>query len=204
MDGVKRIMEGTRELMEELFEGVTDSGGAYRSMAEHLGVTDTCAIVEALLEGGLHEDLPYPVVHFHITLARNVPDEAEVNICRSLNELNNVTGVGAYPCFGSFAYYPALKQVYLTYRLPVNPDVPEDELVNIKYYFGVLYEQLDLFADFIMMLCDSEGNILPLEEYVDYLSQIQDMDDIDERVRVLEKKIKEMKAELKNKGNKGA
>ncbi|MBQ7583716.1 MAG: hypothetical protein IJT24_03820 [Lachnospiraceae bacterium] len=191
MDGLKHIMDGTKELMNELFDGVRENGGALRSMAEHLGVTDVCAIVETVLEGGLNEEMPYPVLHFHITLAQNVPDAAADNICVSLNELNNVTGVGEYPCFGSFAYYPRLNQIYLTYRLPVNPEAPEDELVNIRYYFGVLYEQLDLFADFIMLLCDSGGNILSLEEYVDYLAEIQDMNDIEERVRLLEKRMKE-------------
>lgn len=192
MDGMKQIMEETAKLMGELFDGVKDNGGAYRSMAKHLGVTDTCAIVEALLEGGLNEDMPYPVLHFHITLAQNVPDEAEEKLCASINELNNVTGVGAYPCFGNFAYYPGLHQVYLTYRLPVNPEAPEAEIVNIKYYLGVLYEQLDLFADFIMMLCDSGGQILTLEKYVDYLSEIQDLNDIEERVRLLQKRLDEM------------
>lgn len=193
MDGMKRIMDGTREMMEELFEGVDDKDGVLRSMAEHLGVTDANAIVEALLEGGMNEEMPYPVLHFHITLAHNVPDESADAICRSLNDLNNVVSVGEFPCFGHFAYYPKLKQIYLTYRLPVNPGDPEDELVNIRYYLGVLCEQLDIFADFIMMLCDTGGEILSMEEYIDYLSDIQDLDDLEERISLLEKKIKELK-----------
>ena len=64
-------------------------------------------------------------------------------------------------------------------------------MVNIKYYFGVLYEQLDLLADYIMFLCDNEGRMVPMEEYVDYLSQIQDLNDMEERVAALEERLKE-------------
>jgi hypothetical protein len=191
MDGMKRIMEGTKELMTELFDEVRENGAAYRSMAEHLGVTDVSAVVEAVLTGGMNEEMPYPVMQFHVTLAQNIPEEAVDELCRSLNELNNVIAVGDYPAFGNFAYYPRLNQVYLTYRLPVNPEAPEDELVNIKYYFGVLYEQLDLFADFIIMLCDNGGEMMTLDEYVDYLAGIQDLNDIEERAAKLEEKLNE-------------
>ena len=188
MDGMKEIMDGVRSMMDELFEGVKDNDGALRSMAKHLGITDANAIVEALLEGGLNEEMPYPVLHFHITLAHNVPEDSVDALISSLNDLNNVVSVGEHPCLGHFAYYPRLKQVYLTYRLPVNPNAPEDELVNIKYYFGVLYEQLDLFTDYIMMLCDSGGEALSMEEYIDYLSEIQDLNDIEERIELLKQK----------------
>ena len=191
MDGLKQIMQGTRELMEELFDEVKETDGGLRSVAEHLGVTDVNAIVEAVLTGGLNEEMPYPVLQFHVTVANNVPEEAVEGLINSLNDLNNVIAVGEYPSFGNFAYYPALRQVYLTYRLPVHPDAPEEELVNIKYYFGVLYEQLDLFADYIMFLCDNEGRMVPMEEYVDYLSQIQDLNDMEERVAALEERLKE-------------
>ena len=189
MDGMKQIMDGVKELMNELFDGVSEIGGGFRSMADHLGITDVSAVVETVLEGGMNEEMPYPVLHFHITLAQNVPEKAAANICSSLNDLNNVVAVGDYPCFGNFAYYPRLHQIYLTYRMPVNPNAPEDELVDIRYYFGVLYEQLDLFADFIILLCDNEGHILPMDEYIDYLSDIQDMNDIEERAALLEKKL---------------
>ena len=187
MSGMKEIMDGVRAMMDELFEGVKDNDGTLRSMAGHLGITDANAIVETLLEGGLNEEMPYPVLHFHITLAHNVPEESVDALIRSLNDLNNAVSVGEYPCFGHFAYYPRLRQVYLTYRLPVNPNVPEDELVNIRYYFGILYEQLDLFTDYIMMLCDSGGEALSMEKYIDYLSEIQDLNDMEERIELLKK-----------------
>ena len=191
MDGLTQIMDGVRELMEELFDGVKETGGGLRSVAEHLGVTDANAIVEAVLTPGIDKELPYPVLQLHVTLAHNVPDEAVQGMVSSLNDLNNVMAVGEYPAFGSFVYHPGLKQVYLTYRMPVSPEAPEEDLVNIKYYFGVLYEQLDLFADYIMFLCDNGGRMVPMEEYVDYLGQIQDMNDMEERVSLLEQRLKE-------------
>ncbi|MCR4655104.1 MAG: hypothetical protein K5770_02575 [Lachnospiraceae bacterium] len=190
MNGLKKIMDGIKELMNELFQGVEENGNAYRSMAEHLGVTGVGAIVEAVLTGGINKEMPYPVLHFHVTLARNVPEAAEQNIYRSLNELNNVISVGEYPSFGNFAYYPRLRQIYLSYRLPLNAETPEAELINIKYYLEVLYEQLDLFADFIIFLCDNDGRMVPMEEYIDYLSQLSDINDIEERIDLLLEKLK--------------
>ena len=70
-----------------------------------------------------------------------------------LNDLNTAISAGAFPSFGCFGYYAPLKQVYLSYRMPVNPDVLNEEYENIRYYLATLYEQLDLFADYIIFLC---------------------------------------------------
>ncbi len=190
MNGLEKIYNGTKELMEEIFGKAEDIGGGWRSFAEHLGVAGANAIVEAVLTRGLHEELPYPVLQFHITLAHNVPKEAEADIYRSLNELNNVLSVGEYPSFGHFSYYPKLKQVYYSYRLPVHPESPEGEISNVRYFFGVLLEQLDLFADYILFLCNNEGRMVPMDEYIDYLSKIKDIDDIEKRMATLEEKLR--------------
>ncbi len=189
MDGMKAIMDGVKEMMGELFSEPVDKNGVLRSRAEHIGVTDITAIVEAVLEGGMNEDMPYPVLHFHVTLASNIPAEYEDKLTGSLNVLNNVINVGEFPSFGNFSYYPELSQIYLSYRLPVNPDVPEGELVNIRYYFGILYEELDSFADYIMFLCNNEGESPGLDAYLSYLKEIEDWDDLQERARLLKSSI---------------
>lgn len=188
MDGMKRIMDGVKEMMGELFSPPTEKNGVYRSFAEHIGVTDITAIVETVLEGGVNEDMPYPILYFHVTLASNIPEEYEDKLTKSLNVLNNVISVGDFPFFGAFSYYPRLSQIYLSYRLPVNPDNPEGELTNLRYYFGVLYEELDSFADYIMFLCNNEGESPDIDSYLSYLKEIEDWDDLKERAKLLKTK----------------
>lgn len=59
-------------------------------------------------------------------------------------------------------------------------------MINIKYIFGVLCQQPDLFADFIMFLCDNEGRTLTMDRYPDYISRIRDINDIEERISLPE------------------
>ena len=190
MDGLDIILDGLKEFMNELFDGVEEKGEIYRSIAEHLGVTDVSAIVEAVLEAGVDERAPYPIIHFHTTIASNIPDEYGDALGVSLNVLNNVISVGAFPSFGCFCYYPRLKQIYLTYRMPVNPEDPDNTLVNIQYYLGVLYDELDAFADYIMFLCDNKGVSPGIEEYIAYLKDIADWNDIEKRAEALSEYIK--------------
>ncbi len=201
MDGIKKIMDGVREMMNELFDGVREENGILRSFAEHIGVMDINAVVETLLEGGMNKDFPYPVLHFHITLASDIPSEQDEKLAVSLNILNNVISVGEFPSFGCFAYYPDLGQVYLTYRLPVNPDDPEGELVNIRYYFAVLYEELDMFADYIMFIINNDGTAPDIMSYLDYLKGIAEWDDIEKRSEELSKLINDTMDEIKAGGN---
>ena len=193
MDGMSIIMQGIRQMMDELFDGVADNDGIYRSFAEHLGVTDAGAVVEVLLEGGLNDEVTYPIIHFFITLASNVPKGIEKELCHSLNVLNNIISVGEFPSFGCFCYYPALDQIFLSYRLPVHPEAPERELDNIRYYLGVLYEELDAFIDYIMYLCDNKGMSPDPDSYVEYLKNISDWDDIAERAKTLSVIFDDMK-----------
>ncbi len=197
MDGLNRIMKGVKEMMNELFDGVTEKDGVYRSMAEHLGVTDVSAVVEVALEGGVNEDIAYPILHFLVTVAGNIPEEYENKLTYSLNVLNNVIAVGEFPSFGNFCYYPALHQIYLNYRLPVSPGSPDGEIDNIRYYFGVLYEELDAFVDYIMFLCDNEGESPDLDAYLKYLKEIDDWNDIEARARNLSALFDDLKERMK-------
>ena len=113
----------------------------------------------------------------------------------AVNELNNVISVGEFPAFGAFCYYPKLHQIFLNYRLPVNPAVPEEETVNIRYYIATLYQQLDVFADFIMFICDTKGRTLELDDYIDYLKSVDDIDDLQERTRALEEYLEKVESE---------
>ncbi len=192
MAGLDQIKEAVRNMMEELFDGVEERDLIMRSLAEHMGVTDVSVIVDVAFESGFRNATEYPLLHFLVTVAQNVPEALVDNIKASLNDLNTVLAVGGFPSFGAFTYYPRLNQIFLSYRLPVNPTSPEEEIPNIRYYLGVLVQELDMFVDFIMFLCDEDGNLPDLDTYLDYLNEVQDPDDLEERIRILEDKIQAM------------
>ncbi|MCR4907890.1 MAG: hypothetical protein K5985_03600, partial [Lachnospiraceae bacterium] len=57
-----------------------------------------------------------------------------------------------------------------------------------------LYQELDIFADFIMFLCDTNGRTLDLDDYIDYLQSVEDLDDIQERAKVLSERLDDIEA----------
>ena len=195
MNGFDMILSSLKTMIEELYGEVKDEDGMYRTMVQHIGVSDMNAILEVLPEGGFNRERPYPILHFHLTLAVNVPEEYEAELCLSLNRLNNAISVGDFPSFGCFAYHPGLRQIYLTYRLPVNPDDPDNEAVNIRYYLGVLYEELDALGDYILFLCNNEGKSPILDEYLRYLKNIDDWNDIERRSEELSELLREFEKE---------
>ena len=187
---VKELSKTLQEMMIELFGGVAEEDGVLRSVAEHMGVVNADVMVEVALEGGIREEAPYGVLHFHTTLAENIPEEALADLLISLNGLNHVINAGAYPAFGSFVYYDPLAQVYLSYRMPVNLNQIEAEYDNIRYYLGVLYDQLDLLVDFIMFSITNPGG-MTIGDYMEYLDEVSDLDDLEERFKALEDSIRE-------------
>ena len=187
---VKELSKTLQEMMTELFGGVAEEDGVLRSVAEHMGVVNADVMVEVALEGGIREEAPYGVLHFHTTLAENIPEEALADLLISLNGLNHVINAGAYPAFGSFVYYDPLAQVYLSYRMPVNLNQIEAEYDNIRYYLGVLYDQLDLLVDFIMFSITNPGG-MTIGDYMEYLDEVSDLDDLEERFKALEDSIRE-------------
>ena len=56
MEAMDKVAEELENTLKELFDECNVNNGIYRSMAEHIGVLDSNAIVEALLETGLKED----------------------------------------------------------------------------------------------------------------------------------------------------
>lgn len=174
-----------KDSMEDLFGDCKYFKGVLRSIAEHLGVCDTSVIIEAAFENGPDPDVQYPILHFHATLAQRIEEEIVPGILRGLNELNTVISAGAFPSFGCFGYYAPLHQIYLSYRMPVSPGALEAGFDNACYYLGSLSEQLDLFADFIIFLCQDPEEI-SMGSYMDYLDSVADLNDLKARADMLE------------------
>ena len=192
---VQELSKMLRETFEELLGECIDNDGVLRARVDNIGVLGAQVIVEAMLEGGLREEAPYGVLHIHTTIAQNVPEESLADLLISLNTLNHVISAGAYPGFGCFSYYEPLNQVYLSYRMPVNLTQIEADFDNIRYYMAVLYEQLDVFTDFIMFTLTNPGS-MDINDYMSYLDEVADLDDLEERFRVFEEQLREMGEKL--------
>ena len=192
MHGYNEIIDEIKEIMEAFYGEYTEHNGVIRAVTGPLGITNVHAIVDILPEMGMNPNIPYPVVHFVITLAKDIPQEYESSIKATLQDLNLELAIGRYPAFGCFCYESQRRQIFLDYRLPVNSDAPEKEMANLRYYFGTLYEELDLFADFIMYICDNEGRMPTLDKYLDYLDMIVDIDDYEERLRLFKESMEDI------------
>ena len=187
-NAISELSTTLKEMMNELFGECLENDGVLRAHVEHMGVTDATAIVDVMLEGGLREEAPYGVLHFHTTFAENIPEESLADLLISLNGLNHVVSAGAFPGFGTFAYYDPLQQVYLSYRMPVNLNQIEADYDNIRYYLGCLYDQMDLFMDFIMFSIANPGG-MSIVDYMDYLDEVSDINDIEERLKAFEEEF---------------
>ncbi len=200
MKDLDEFMKAVEGSMKELFGNCQEDDLILRSVAEHMGVVDSTVIVEAVLESGLNpEEAPYPVLHFHSTLAQNIEEDNLRDILYSVSELNDVINVGGFPAFGCFSYFPPLRQIYLSYRMPVNMQALDAELINVRYYLGTLYEQLDIFTDFIIFICDIPGR-LTIKDYMEYLDIVSDIADMEEKTKELEKLINERLAAKEDDG----
>ncbi|MCR4642858.1 MAG: hypothetical protein K5697_12640 [Lachnospiraceae bacterium] len=187
---IEEFESAVMESMKAMFGNCARRKGVLRSLAEHLGVADTGVIVEAAFEAGLDPDVPYPILHFHTTLATDIDEELIPGVLKGLNDLNTVISAGSYPAFGCFGFYAPLRQIYLTYRMPVNAYVLEAEYSNVMLYLSSLQESLDLFADFILFL-SSTGHQITLEAYMDFLDVVADMNDLEKRLDYLDQFLKE-------------
>ena len=196
-NGIERLSEALHEIMTDLYGECLDIDGMLRSRLTHMGVADSDVCVDVLLEGGLREDAPYGVLHFHSTLASDIPDEALPNVLIALNDLNHVICAGAFPGFGCFAYYEPLSQVYLSYRLPVNLNDIDTEINNIRFYLASLYDQMDLFVDYILFVINSDEDSMTIEDYMDYLDQLSDLSELESQLETLQGQYEEM---LKERG----
>lgn len=181
-----------KEDMEMICGECTENEGVLRAIAENLGVSGAAAVVEAAIEGMSNgDDNPYPVVHFNLTLARDIEPEYFGGIAQILNDINVVIQSGGYPSFGSFCLYKPLSQIFYGYRLPINVGSLETERENIRFFLATVFDQLDIFIDLVLFAC--QGNVnLTIEEYLDYLKKVDDLNNIDERIRALQAKLEEL------------
>ena len=185
------FMDKLQEDIEMLGENTQRDNGVIRSMIPHLGVNDTNVIIETLVEGADNgDDLPYPVLRFHITLAKDIEPAKYRDVTYSLNELNTVIDSGEFPSFGGFRLYMPLGQIYMSYRMPINTGNLECELENARFFLGTVFEQMDLFVDMVLYI--AEGNdIISIDSYIEYLKEIKDIDNIPERAERLDRLLNE-------------
>jgi hypothetical protein len=78
--------------------------------------------------------------------------------------------------------------------MPVNLNQIEEEYDNIRYYLGCLYDQMDLFMDFVMFSIVNPGG-MSIADYMNYLDEISDLDNLEERLAVFESEFEEMARE---------
>ncbi len=183
-----------KEDIEKLCDNTSFDGTVIRGMLTELGVSRANAILESVMEGSRNGNArPYPVLRFHITLAKNVDPEIFERVAYNLNQLNIVVAGMEYPSLGNFCLFMPKGQIFMVYRMPVNEECLEKELENVRYYLGTLYEQLDIFADMILFIAEGKRE-MTMDDYLDYLSSLENIDDIEERAEKLQKKLEDLLA----------
>ena len=168
---IRELSAELMQMFDGLFGNCIENDGIFRSVADNIGVVASKVIVETALEGGVDEEDTDGVLHFVSTIAENIPKEAVSGLLVSLNALNHEVSCGDYPGFGTFCYYEPLNQVYLSYRLPVKLDDPGAQYDNIRSYLTVLYDELDMFVDFIMFSIADPGRV-DITDYMEYLDEV--------------------------------
>ena len=157
---MEQFLQKIREIMEEEFGESSVNNGAIRCMAEDLGRYEGKAIVEAMwvpfVQGA---EYTHPVIQFASTLAQEIEDEVVADIKRSLTDLNVHTMLGQY------GYYEPLRQLYHCYRMPVNLDVPEQSLEEVRYTLQQIRRQLDAYLDYVLVVAE-QPNAMTVEEYI--------------------------------------
>lgn len=192
---ISEFMASLKDSMEGLFGNCKENDGVLRSMAEDIGATETAVVIEAVMEKGLNEEDTFFILHFHITLAQNIREESVPGILEGLNELNNAISVGSYPFFGHFGFFPPLSQIFLSCRMAVNPGNLDIEFENAVYYLSSLNDKLDVFADFILFLCEDPEKV-SFDAYLDYLEKVMDTEHPEIRLKNLEKQLDELGEEI--------
>lgn len=149
-----------KKIMQEKFGKCMDNNHVLRSMACGVGYFDGNVIIEvSRLYFPKNVPANRPVLQFLSTLAQNVEDEIVSELKEKLTELNGVTMLGYY------GYYAPLKQVYHNYRLPINPNMPEEVECQVVFCLDQILRQLDNFLDYVMILAD-KPDIMTLKNYI--------------------------------------
>ncbi len=167
--------------IEELCGECSYDNGVLRAMVHNLGLSESNAILEAVLEGlDNGEDLPYPALYFHFTLAKNIEEENFENISYLISQLNMAFTLGDYKSFGYFGLHRDLKQIYYGYRMPFNIGALENEHENVRFVLATIFDQLEIFVDFVLYIADGHKE-LTLDRYMEYLQNLRDYNNLDER-----------------------
>lgn len=195
MKDINDFISGVKASLEELYGNCKVMGDVLRSEIDDIGVTGVSGMMEVILENGFTDENPYPVLHFHITLVADVPQEVVPQLLISLNSLNYVISTGAYPSFGGFVYLPEFEQVYMGYRMPINVDQLDGELNNVRYYLATITNQLDIFEDFLFYFMESP-EILSATDFMNYIESVNDANEIADKADLLEEKINKLQEEL--------
>ncbi len=168
------------------------NNGILRAMAGNLGINNAAVIFEAAVEALPNgDDDPYPIVHFNITLAKDVEPEFFPAVAQVLNDINVVTQTGEFPSFGNFCLYKPLRQIFYGYRMPVSTENFEAERENIRFFLASVFEQLDQFVDLILYACEGNDSIT-IDQYLSYLKSVDDYNNIDQRIELLKKALDEV------------
>ncbi len=75
--------------------------------------------------------------------------------------------------------------------MPVNKDALDEDFANVRYYLGEVSYLLDLFADYILFICDDPESVT-MEAYMNYLDSVANLNDLDARLDKLDKTLEEL------------
>ena len=181
--------------IKELCGECENDNGVLRAMIRGLGISGASGIIEVVVEGLENgEDLPYPALYFHITLARDIEEENFESVSYLLCQLNMAFSLGDYKSFGYFGLHRDLKQIYYGYRMPFNIGALDNEMENVRFVMATIFDQMDIFDDFVLYVADGHRE-LTLDRYMEYLQKVDDINNFEERADAFVKLIDEINAQ---------
>ncbi len=171
--------------------------GVMRAMVHNLGVSNSSAILEVVFEGlDNGNDLPYPALYFHFTLAKDIEAENYGKVAALLCELNTAITLGDFKSFGSFGLYQPLGQIYYSYRMPINAGALLAETENVRYFLATTVDNLEIFNDLVLYVSDGREE-MTLDKYLEYLKKTEDLNTIEERANAFIAFVDELFSENK-------
>lgn len=195
-----RLLGAILDQFGRMFGKCYEGKGVYRYLAAKMGFVESDVIVDVMVENGLREDYPYPVLCLNATMVTGLPKEREAEIRKKINDLNTAIASGAFPAIGYLGVYQPKHQVYLSYRIPfhASKDAYEMELENISYLIAMFYDELDSLMDLVLFACEVEGE-MSAKRFCAYIrneihvkSLAEQGEELDQRLKDLEDEIRAM------------
>ena len=188
----EKFLQQIRSDIESLCGECSYENGIMRAMVNNLGVSGSSAILEVVMQGMENgEDLPYPALYFHFTLAKEIEKENFSRVSSLLCELNTAITLGDFKSFGSFGLYHPLGQIYYSYRIPINVGALDKELENVRFFLATSFDQLDIFDDLVLYVADGRDE-LTLDKYMDFLKRLDNISNFEERTAAFIKLVDEI------------